>query len=135
MTTKDDLLFAREFAHRQRNRDRVLERLREAVDVHSVQFDKILASGGEERDKLAEHAARMDEAERRFTNETIEDKERYARICEDIGRLPPKEMEVVTMRYLERHSWSWIRRRLHYSEREIFRVHKRALEMLAVVGS
>lgn len=131
MTTKDDLLFAREFAHRQRQRERVLERLREAVDVHSVQFDKILTAGGEERDRMAEHAARMDEAARRFVDETIEDGERYARICEDIGRLPAKEMEVIRLRYLEWHSWGWIRRRLHYSERQLLRIHNKGLARLA----
>jgi len=135
MTTKEDLLFAREFAHRQRNRDRVLERIREAVDVKSPQFDKIMASGGEQHDRMAEHVVRMDEATRQWVDETIEDRERYVRICQDIGRLSSKEMEVITMRYLEWHSWGWIRRRLHYSEREIFRVHKHALAMLAVVGS
>ena len=135
MTTKDDLLFVREFAHRQRQRERILERIREAVDVHSPQFDKIMTSGGPERDRMAEHVVRVEEAEKRFIDETIEDSERYVRICHDIGQLPAKEMEVVRLRYLEWHTWSWIRRRLHYSEREIFRVHKHALEILAVLGS
>ena len=135
MTTKDDLLFVREFAHRQRQRERILERIREAVDVHSPQFDKIMTSGGPERDRMAEHVVRVEEAEKRFVDETIEDSERYVRICHDIGQLPAKEMEVVRLRYLEWHTWSWIRRQLHYSEREIFRVHKHALEILAVLGS
>lgn len=135
MTTKEDLLFVREFAHRQRQRERILEQIREAVDVHSPQFDRILTQGGEHHDKMAEHMVRVDEAEKRFIDESIEDRERYVRICHDIGQLPAKEMEVVRLRYLEWHTWSWIRRRLHYSEREIFRVHKHALEILAVLGS
>ena len=135
MTTKDDLFFVREFAHRQRQRERILEQIREAVDVHSPQFDRILTQGGEHHDKMAEHMVRVDEAEKRFIDESIEDRERYVRICHDIGQLPAKEMEVVRLRYLEWHTWSWIRRRLHYSEREIFRIHKHALEILAVLGS
>lgn len=130
MTTKEDLAFAREFTKRQRNRDQVLERIREAVGVHSPQFDKIMAKGGEERDRMAEHVVRVDEAERRWVDETIEDRERYIRICHDIGQLPAKEMEVIRLRYLEWHSWGWIRRRLHYSEREIFYVHSSALKIL-----
>ena len=130
MTTKDDLLFVREFAHRQRQRERILEQIREAVDVHSPQFDRILTQGGEHHDKMAEHMVRVDEAEKRFIDESIEDRERYVRICHDIGQLPAKEMEVVRLRYLEWHTWSWIRRRLHYSEREIFYIHNTALKFL-----
>ena len=130
MTTKEDLLFVREFAHRQRQRERILEQIREAVDVHSPQFDRILTQGGEHHDKMAEHMVRVDEAEKRFIDESIEDRERYVRICHDIGQLPAKEMEVVRLRYLEWHTWSWIRRRLHYSEREIFYIHSTALKFL-----
>ena len=135
MTTKEDLIFVREYAHRQRQRERVLEQIREAVDIHSPQFDKIMTSGGPERDKMAEHIVRVEEAEKQFINETIEDSERYVRVCHDIGKLPAKEMEIITLRYLALHTWSWIGRRLHYSEREIFRIHKRALEILSVLGS
>lgn len=127
MVTKDDLIFVRDFEYRKRQRERVLDRLREKVDVHSVQFDKILTQGGAERDRMAEHAAAVDEAERRFIREDIDDKARYLRIVEDITKLPPREMEIVQLRYLESHSWGWIRKHLHYSEREIFRIHKSAL--------
>ena len=127
MVTKDDLIFVRDFEYRKRQRERVLDRLREKVDVHSVQFDKILTQGGAERDRMAEHAAAVDEAERRFIREDIDDKARYLRIVEDITKLPPREMEIIQLRYLESHSWGWIRKHLHYSEREIFRFHKSAL--------
>lgn len=131
MVTKDDLIFVRDFEYRKRQRERVLDRLREKVDVHSVQFDKILAQGGAERDRMAEHAAAVDEAERRFIREDIDDKARYLRIVEDITKLPPREMEIVQLRYQESHSWGWIRKHLHYERSQVFRIHARALKLLA----
>ena len=130
MITKSDLVFLREFAKREYDRRQTLERIRETVDVHSPQFDKIMASGGEERDRMAEYVVRIDEAERRMTMESAEDKARYARICAEIYMLPAKELQVVRMRYIECHSWGWIRRHTHYSEREVFYIHRNALKIL-----
>ena len=130
MTTKDDLLFLRSFSARERDRRQALERIRERVDVHSPQFDKIMTAGGEERDRMAEYAAAIDEAERRMTMESAEDKARYARICADVYLLPAKELQVVKLRYIDCHSWGWIRRHTHYSEREVFYIHRNALKML-----
>lgn len=130
MTTKEDLLFVRDYAYKQRQRDRELDRIREAVDVHSVQFDKIMTSGGEHHDRMAEHVVRVDEAIRRWTTDSIEERERYLKICDDILRLPPKEMEVIRLRYQDGHSWNWIRRRLHYERSQVFRIHARALKLL-----
>ena len=130
MTTKEDLLFVREFAYRQQQRERILERIREAVDVHSPQFDKIMTSGGPERDRMAEHVVRVEEAEKRFIDESIEERERYLKICDDILHLPPKEMEVIRFRYQDGHSWNWIKRRMHYERSQVFRIHARALKLL-----
>ena len=127
MITNQDLEFVRNYSKRKRARDEILDRIRERVDVHSVQYDKILAKGGPERDRMAEHVAAIDEAERRWTAETIEDDRRYIRVCEEIGRLPQPENDVLRYRYIDLHSWRWIARRLHYSERELFRIQRRAL--------
>lgn len=130
MTTKEDLLFLRSFSARERDRRQALERIRERVDVHSPQFDKIMTAGGEERDRMAEYAAAIDEAERSMTMESAEDKARYARICADVYLLPAKELQVVKLRYIDCHSWGWIRWHTHYSEREVFYIHRNALKML-----
>lgn len=130
MVTKEDLIFLRDFGYLQRQRERELERIREAVYVHAVQYDRIMVGGGEERDRMAEHAVAVDELERKFNSETIVDKARYRAIAECILRLPPKEMEIIRLRYQEAHGWNWIRRKCHYSEREIYRIHKKALEDL-----
>ena len=127
MITNQDLEFVRNYSRRKRARDEILDRIRERVDVHSVQYDKILAKGGPERDRMAEHVAEIDEAERRWTAETIEDDRRYIRICEEIGKLPQMEMDVLRYRYIDLHSWRWIARHLHYSERELFRMQRKAL--------
>lgn len=131
MTTKEDLLLVRDYAYNQRQRDRELDRIREAVDVHSPQFDKIMTSGGPERDRMAEHVVRVDEALRRWATDSIDERERYLKICDDILRLPPKEMEVIRLRYQEAHSWGWIKRRMHYERSQVFRIHARALKLLS----
>lgn len=131
MVTKEDLLFIRDFDKRERDRREMIARLRERVDVHSPQFDKIMTSGGPERDKMAEHAVRIDEAERSIVAESLEDRERYVRICREVLRLPAAELEVVRLRYQDGHSWGWIRKHLHYERSQVFRVHARALRILA----
>ena len=127
MITREDLEFVRGFAKRKKARDEMLDRIRERVDVHSVQYDKIMAKGGPERDRMAEHAAAIDEAERRWQEETIEEEQRFVRICEEIGRLPQPEMDVLRYRYIDMHSWRWICRYMHYSKTALFSIQKRAL--------
>ena len=107
MITNQDLEFVRNYSKRKRARDEILDRIRERVDVHSVQYDKILAKGGPERDRMAEHVAAIDEAERRWTAETIEDDRRYFRVCEEIGRLPQPENDVLRYRYIDQHRCKW----------------------------
>ena len=135
MTTKEDLLFLRDFEFRQRQREREIEHLREKAGLHAVQYDKILTQGGAQRDAMAEHAAAVDEAERRYAKESLEDKARYLRIVDDIMRLPPREMEIIRLRYQEAHSWGWIRRRTHYEKSHLFRIHKHALDLLSEEGT
>ena len=130
MVTKDDLIFVRDFSFRKRERERVLEQLREKVDVHAIQYDKVTVGGGEQHDRMAEHAAAIDALERRIQQETAEDNARYTRITEEILRLPGKEMQVIRLRYMEVHSWGWIRKHMHYSEREVFYIHRSAIRML-----
>lgn len=127
MITREDLEFVRGFAKRKKARDEMLDRIRERVDVHSVQYDKIMAKGGPERDRMAEHVVAIDEAERRWQEETIEEGQMFLKICEEIGRLPQPEMDVIRFRYIDLHSWRWISRHLHYSERELFRIQRKAL--------
>ena len=131
MVTKADLLFVRDFVTKEKELRDQLEKLRERVDVHSVQYDKILAKGGEERDRFAEHAVRVDEMERRYADLYNEYRMRYLKILEEISKLPGNEMRVIRLRYQERHSWKWIRRTMHYSEREVFKIHGSALRHLA----
>lgn len=131
MTTKDDLLFVREYEYLKRQRERELDRIREAVGVHSPAFDKIMVTGGPERDRMAEHAVRVDEAVKKFNDAIIADRDRYLRICDDIYRLPPREMEIIRLRYQDGHSWKWIRRNLHYEKSQAYRIHARALRLLA----
>ena len=135
MVTKEDLIFVRDFTFRKRERERVLDQLREKVDVHGIQYDKISVGGGDQHDRMAEHAAAVDALERRIQQETAEDNARYVRITEEILRLPPKEMEVIRLRYMEVHSWGWIRKHMHYERSQVFRIHASALAILSKDGT
>jgi putative pyruvate formate lyase activating enzyme len=73
MVTKADLNFVKEFDRRERIRREMIDELRSRVDVHSPQFDKIMTAGGEERDKMAEYAAALDEMFRQ-TGKAVLDK-------------------------------------------------------------
>ena len=130
MITKQDLLFLKDFyAHDREMRDQ-LEHLRERVDVHSVQYDKILAKGGEHRDRFAEHAAAVDELERRYAEDIEKFKAKYMELVNKIDKLPSEEMKLIKLRYQFAMPWRKVRQRMHYSEREIYNIHKRALEHL-----
>ena len=127
MITKEDLEFVRSYAKRRKRLDDELDRIRDRVSVHSVRYDKIMAKGGPERDRMAEHAAAIDEAERRWIENNIEEDKRYFRICEEIRNLPEPEHSVLSYRYIEMHSWKWICRNMHYSKTALFSIQKRAL--------
>lgn len=130
MITKQDLLFVKDFyAHDREMRDQ-LEHLREKVDVHSVQYDKILAKGGEARDRFAEHASAVDELERRYRQDIEKYKAKYMELVNKIDKLPSDEMKLIKLRYQFAMPWRKVRQRMHYSEREVYNIHKRALEHL-----
>ena len=130
MITNQDLEFVRNYSKRKRARDEILDRIRERVDVHSVQYDKILAKGGEARDRFAEHAAAVDELERRYRQDIEKYKAKYMELVNKIDKLPSDEMKLIKLRYQFAMPWRKVRQRMHYSEREVYNIHKRALEHL-----
>lgn len=130
MITKEDLIFVRDFYKKDKEMRDQLEHLREKVDVHSVQYDKILAKGGEHHDRFAEHAAAVDELEHRYASDIEKFKEKYMKLAAAIEYLPPDEMQLVKLRYQFGYSWKKVRQQMHYSEAQIFRVHKSAIDHL-----
>lgn len=129
--TKGDLLFYRDYAKREALLRSQIERQRNRVDLHSVQYDKVITKGGPERDLMAEHAAIIDELEREYIKLTEEHMERYQRIMKAIKDLPATEMQIILLRYQRALPWSKIRREMHYSQSQLFYIHNRALTMLS----
>lgn len=129
--TKDDLLFVRQFYHKEYEMREQLKHLREKVDVHSVQYDKILADGGEERDRMAEHAVAVDELEKKYCSDINKFRELYMRLVRELEDLPPEEMKMIRLRYQLGLSWKKVRQQMHYSKPQMFRIHDRALKRLA----
>ena len=129
--TKCDLIFYRDFAKKEALLRSQIERQRNKVDLHSVQYDRVVTKGGPERDKMAEHAAVIDELEREYIKLTEEHVERYRRIMDEIKKLPATEMQIILLRYQRSLPWSKIRREMHYSQSQLFYIHNRALKMLS----
>ena len=128
MVTREDLDFIREYHRKTTAMRNQMKRLREMAGVHSVQMDSV--RGGPERDRMAEHAARIDDLERKYNDLLNEYYEKSLRIIDEISALPPVEMEVIRLRYQEDHSWRWIIRQMHYSDRMVYRYHELALQHL-----
>lgn len=129
--TKADLIFYRDFAKREALLRSQIQRQRSRVDLHSVQYDKVVTKGGEQRDRMAEHAAIIDELEREYVELTEAHVERYARIMREIKKLPATEMQIILLRYQRSLPWSKIRREMHYSQSQLFYLHNRALKLLS----
>lgn len=128
--TRDDLIFVRQFYAKEYEMREQLKHLREKVDVHSVQYDKILAEGGEQRDRMAEHAAAVDELEQKYCSDINRFRELYMRLVRELEDLPPEEMKLIRLRYQLGLSWKKVRQQMHYSRPQMFRIHDRAVAHL-----
>ena len=128
--TRDDLIFVRQFYAKEYEMREQLKHLREKVDVHSVQYDKILADGGEQRDRMAEHAAAVDELEQKYCSDINRFRELYMRLVRELEDLPPDEMKLIRLRYQLGMSWKKVRQQMHYSRPQMFRIHDRAVARL-----
>lgn len=128
--TKDDLVFVRQFHQKEYEMREQLKHLREKVDVHSVQYDKILTDGGEQRDRMAEHAAAVDELEQKYCRDIYKFRELYMRLVRELEDLPPDEMKLIRLRYQLGMSWKKVRQQMHYSRPQMFRIHDRAVARL-----
>lgn len=91
-----------------------------------------MPGGGHDPDRTGRTIARLDELERRidaYVDELVARKsEAFARIT----RLPElAEQDVLIARYLQCKPWPVIAREMHYEERQVYRIHGRALQHFA----
>ena len=104
-------------------------RLRVSILRTTPQLDG-MPHGGQQRDLMAEYAARLDALERQLMATETEINARIQTIEETVRRLPMRQCAVVWMRYVDNMSWEKIARELHYSKRNLYYLHRDAIKTL-----
>lgn len=88
--------------------------------------------GGHDPDRTGRTIARLDELERRIDAYVDELVARKSEAFLRIRRLPElSEQDVLIARYLQCKPWPVIAREMHYEERQVYRIHGRALQHFA----
>ena len=91
-----------------------------------------MPGGGRDPDRTGRTIARLDELERRIDAYVDELVTRKAEAFLRIRRLPElSEQDVLIARYLQCKPWPVIAREMHYEERQVYRIHGRALQHFA----
>ena len=91
-----------------------------------------MPGGGRDPDRTGRTIARLDELERRIDAYVDELVTRKAEAFARITRLPElAEQDVLIARYIQLKPWPVIAREMHYEERQIYRIHGRALQHFA----
>ena len=128
MVTKEDLEFIRECEESKIQMLALLENVRNQFDCRS--WKRLLPK--ETYDRIKEFSdQQVEQFERKVADRIKENEARKQRILRDITALPPVELDVIRMRYEKGWNWQRIVKELHYSETNVYRIHKRALERLA----
>lgn len=96
--------------------------------------------GGGARTDLSDVVARVMDEERRYTEQAqriareIDDAMRLRNCIEDcIARLSPAQESVLTWRYIDRRSWTFIAYKLNYDERSVRRIEAGALDAISAM--
>ena len=84
------------------------------------------------QDQMAEYVARLDDLQRRWTEIRTEIEIKGQQLEIELQILGPEEYKIMFMRYIDGYGWHKIQRRMHYSDRQVFRIHAAALTKLAV---
>ena len=91
-----------------------------------------MPGGGHDPDRTGRTNARLDELERRIDAYVDELVARKSEAFLRIRRLPElSEQDVLIARYLQCKPWPVIAREMHYEERQVYRIHGRALQHFA----
>lgn len=121
-----------------RKTDQIVQRLLEArFSLRSSLYSTGAAlsgmpGGGHDPDRTGRTIARLDELERRIDAYVDELVARKSEAFLRIRRLPElSEQDVLIARYLQCKPWPVIAREMHYEERQVYRIHGRALQHFA----
>lgn len=129
--TKEDLTELRRLHTARRVIEEHIDRLRASAERYSTPLSD-MPHAPAWQDPMAEYMAKLDELQRRWT-EIRSEIERRGQIMEiELRILTPEEYRVMFMRYIDGYGWHKIQRRMHYSERQAFRMHASALIKLSI---
>lgn len=93
--------------------------------------DAVSVSGGGQGDPLASAVAERDKLARQMWDKLEQMRLLQAQIEEALEALPEEEARLIRLRYYDRLSWRQVARKMHFSERQTYRVHGTALRKLA----
>ena len=103
--------------------------LREQATSPSVKLDGMPKGGGD--NDLSGYAAKLDGLLRMLEDERKKQVDIYTDIYRSVQMLSdPLHCEVLERRYLMLQPWRYIAREMHYDERQVFRIHGRALRKI-----
>lgn len=127
MVTKEDLFFLRECDEKKVLMLELVENLRKRFDydplnrtISKENFERIKKSSDKKVERLEHHVAEM----------IRQNEDRKQGILEEISTLTHVEQDVIRMRYQKGWNWKQIADEIHFSDANIFRIHKKALEHL-----
>lgn len=98
-----------------------IERLRSRAEYTQRQLGEC-GRGDPMRDRLAEHAAELDELERELTGEMIALEKQLVVVDAELAKLPENQEKVLRLRYFEGLSWKKVANRIGYCERQCIRL-------------
>ncbi|MDD3400724.1 MAG: sigma factor-like helix-turn-helix DNA-binding protein [Eubacteriales bacterium] len=126
----EDLRDYRRLCDKQRDFEARKEALFERATSVTQQLSFATAKSGE-RDKLSRYVADLDELDKALTEAVIAAERKRQEIERAIDRLHGPERDVLELRYIQGLSWRQIAKRLHFSEKHPYYLHKAALKKLS----
>jgi len=122
--TIDDLKNVRRQKLRVESLKEQIERLRSRAEYTQQQLGDCGRSDPT-RDRLAEHAAELDELERELTGEMIALEKQLLFVDAELAKLPENQEKVLRLRHVEGLSWRKIAEKVKYCERQCKRISNR----------
>jgi DNA-directed RNA polymerase specialized sigma subunit len=111
--------------------EKLLELETEAKRVTTV-YTKTKSSGkGSSKDRLGEIVAKIVDVQDQINELTVKAYEQAMAIEKAIIALPNRERYLIRLRYIDSLSWYEIMDEMHYSWKQVHRIHAEALRLLA----
>lgn len=112
--------------------EKLLELESEAKRMTAI-YSKTKSSGKDaSKDRMGDVVAKIVDMQNQINNLTIQAYEKVIAIEKAILTLPNRERYLIRLRYIECLSWHEIMDEMHYSWRQVHRIHSDALKELAL---